>query len=341
MPEISVIIVNWNGKHFLNTCLTALRRQTFRGFETLLVDNGSHDGSTEYVQTHFPEVNLIALHENRGFAGGNIAGLEQSSGGIVVLLNNDTEADTRWLEQIHKAAQNFPEAGSFASKMMYFDNRQRLENCGFGLTAAGIVVDLGRDELDGPTWADPRRVFGACGGAAAYRREMIDHIGFLDPDFFMSYEDVDFGFRGQLHGYKCILVPSAVVYHRLGATRGKYPAAQVFLSQRNIELVYLKNMPLSLMLGTLPQRLLYELGGAVYFLKMGAGVPFFKAKMETLRQLPSVLRKRKTIQRTRTSSNAELRSMMQSAWLAVKWKRFSSAWLAAAHTAVQKSKSGP
>ena len=110
MPEMSVIVLNWNGKHFLETCLTALRRQTFRDFETILVDNGSTDGSTEYVRAQFPEVRLIELEENRGFTGGNIAGWEAvrkgAPEGLIVLLNNDTEAHPQWLEAFHKASRH-------------------------------------------------------------------------------------------------------------------------------------------------------------------------------------------------------------------------------------------
>src|SRR5260370_17760644 len=191
MPEMSVIIVNWNGKHFLETCLTALRRQTFQDFETILVDNGSKDESSEYVRTHFPEVNLIALGANRCFTGGNIAGYEQARGELIVLLNNDTEADVRWLEEMHKAYQEYPKAGSFASKMLYFDERNCIDNCGFEVTAAALTVELGRGEQNGPAWAEPRMVFGACGGAVACRRSMLEEIGFLYEDFFFVYENLD------------------------------------------------------------------------------------------------------------------------------------------------------
>src|ERR1039457_4092577 len=107
MPEISVIILNWNGKDFLDDCLVAMRRQTFRDFETILVDNGSSDGSVEYIRKHFPEVNLLALPENLGFTGGNIAGYAQARGELIVLLNNDTEAHPRWLEEIHQIGSQF------------------------------------------------------------------------------------------------------------------------------------------------------------------------------------------------------------------------------------------
>ena len=118
MPEISVIIANWNGKHFLQDCLSALRRQTFRDFETILVDNGSTDGSIQYIREHFPEVRLLALKENLGFTGANIAGYELAGGSLIVLLNNDTEADSEWLQEIHNGSVSFANAGSNATKMM-------------------------------------------------------------------------------------------------------------------------------------------------------------------------------------------------------------------------------
>jgi GT2 family glycosyltransferase len=321
MPEITVIVVNWNGKHFLEDCLGALRRQTFRDFETILVDNGSEDGSVEYVRRHFPEVRLIALSENRGFTGANIAGWEQARGNLIVLLNNDTEAHPHWLEQIHRASLEFPKAGSFASKMLLFDDRERVDNCGFAMTSAGSTIDLGRGQRDGPEWASAAKVFGACGGAAAYRRTMLEDIRFLDGDFFMIFEDVDLSFRSQLRGWECVFVPSGVVYHHLGATRSRDRSQNVFFSQRNIEFVYLKNMPIGLMLRSLPQRLLYELGAAIYFFRLGVGLAFLKAKWDVLIHLPRILQKRKVIQKRRKIENAQLLSLMRHDWLAKKWTK--------------------
>jgi GT2 family glycosyltransferase len=326
MPEISVIIVNWNGKHFLEECLGAIRRQTFRDFEAILVDNGSADGSVEFVRAQFPGVQLLALPQNLGFTGGNIAGYAQARGNIVILLNNDTEAHSHWLEEIHQASQRYPEAGSFASKMMYFDERSRVENCGFDLGTAGTTVDLGRDEPDGPAWTQPRKVFGGCGGAVAYRRGMLEDVGFLDPDFFMTYEDADLSFRAQLRGYECVYIPGAIVYHRYRATNSKTPSRQVFYSQRNIEFVYLKNMPLGLMLRSAPHRFLYELGAAIYFSRKGAGSAFFRAKLEVLRGLPAILRKRREIQRTKTVTNSRVKSMMKTSLFFNKLRKLRSAW---------------
>jgi len=326
MPEISVIVVNWNGKSLLEECLCALRQQTFRDFETILVDNGSEDGSAEYVRTQFPELKVVPLAENRGFTGGNIAGYEQASGDLIVLLNNDTEAHPKWLEEIHRASQEYPGAGSFASKMLYFDDRGRVENCGFDMGTMGATLDLGRDKPDGPDWAQPHKVFGGCGGAVAYRRRMLQDIGFLDPEFFMIYEDVDLSFRAQLRGYECVYVPAAIVYHRYRVTIGKAPLRQVFYSQRNIEFVYLKNMPLGLMVRSFPQRLAYEVGAAIYSARQGAGSTFLRAKLDVLRCLPSILRKRRQIQKSKTATDSHMRTIMRRSLFSAKWKKLRSVW---------------
>jgi GT2 family glycosyltransferase len=322
MPEISVIIVNWNGKHFLDVCLSALRRQSFRNFETIFVDNGSQDGSVEYVRCRFPEVKTIALEKNLGFTGGNIAGYEVATGELIALLNNDTEAHPDWLSSLHRGARSYPHAGSFASKMLYFDNRDRIENCGFNVDVAGTTIDLGRDEYDSPKWNLPRKVFGACGGAVVYRRSMLNRIGFFDPDLFMIYEDVDLSFRAQLSGYECVFLPDAVVFHRYRSSLKKQPALQVFYAQRNIDLVFLKNLPLNLILRSAPRRLLYELGSALYFSKLGAARAFMRAKFAVLRQLPSVFAKRRSVQRLKTISSQELRTLMRGSTFAAKWKKF-------------------
>jgi hypothetical protein len=339
MPEMSVIVLNWNGKHFLETCLTALRRQTFWDFETILVDNGSTDGSVEYVRANFPEVKLVELSENRGFTGGNIAGYEHARGELIVLLNNDTEADPHWLEEMHKASREYPNAGSFASKMLQFEDRERIDICGFNLSWAGTGMELGRGELDGPAWNEPRKVFGACAGAAAYRRSMIDEIGFFDADLFMTFDDLDLSFRAKLRGYECMFIPGAIVYHYASPTITKYPATKAYYSQRNIDVVYLKNMPLNLIVFALPKRLIFEIGCAVYFFRLGVGAAFLKAKLDVIRGLPLVLRKRREILGKKTLTNAQLRSLMQTYRLSSKWKKFAAAWRGPSPAALRERQS--
>jgi GT2 family glycosyltransferase len=326
MPEFSIIVLNWNGRRFLKTCLSALRRQTFRDFEVIFVDNASQDGSVEYVRMNFPEVFVVSLQSNLGFTGGNLAGYEHAAGEWIILLNNDTEADENWLAALHEAGEKHVGAGILACKMLYFDERKKIDNCGFDMTRAGTTVERGRDHSDGSRWNLECDVFGACAGAAAYRRSMLTDTGFLDSDFFMTYEDVDLSFRAQLRGHRCIFVPSAVVYHHYRATMKAYPSRQVYFSQRNIEFVYLKNMPLALMLRYLPQKVLYELGAALYFTRQGTGSAFVKAKLDVLRNLPSVLRKRREIQTRRILSNARILELFAQEHFRPKWTKFRQAW---------------
>jgi GT2 family glycosyltransferase len=337
MPDFTVIVLNWNGKHFLDVCLSALRKQLYSKFDVLLVDNASADGSAEFVETHFPEVKLIRLQENRGFVGGNLAGYERATGEWIVLLNNDTEADPCWLQGLSEAIRCHPEAGVLASKMLFYDERDRIDNCGFDVAAACTTIDLGRGEKDSDRWSRAAKVFGACGGAVAYRKSMLEQIGFLDPDFFMTFEDADLSFRAQLMGYECTFVPTAIVYHRYRGTMSKYPARQVYFSQRNIEFVYLKNMPTAIMLRYLPQRLMYEIGSAIYFTRMGVGKAFFKAKIDVLRQLPAVLKKRREIQSRRTIADAQLLTMLKRYHLGPKFKKFLSAFRRPKVSSVQES----
>lgn len=320
---ISVMIVNWNGRHFLETCLLSLRRQTFQDFETILVDNGSTDGSTEYVRSCFPEVKLISLPENRGFTGGNIAGWEQARGELIVLLNNDTEAHPQWLEEIDKASRAFPRAGFFASKMLQFDERNRIDNCGFTLTPTGVANILGLGEEDGAEWSVGREVFGACGGAAAYRSSMLEDVGFLDPDFFMIFEDVDLAFRAQLRGHKCVYLPEAMVYHRHHGTLKSHSSWQVLFAQRNKEMFYFTNMPLGPMVRAIPRRMLHEAAACAYFCALGHGSAFVRGKLDFLRTLGRTLRKRKEIQRSRTVSGAQFSEMLDRDSFLTGWQKLS------------------
>jgi GT2 family glycosyltransferase len=194
----------------------------------------------------------------------------------------------------------------------------------FGIACA--TVDLGRDEPDGSVWAQPPKVFGGCGGAVADRRTMLQDIGFLDPDFFMIYEDVDLSFRAQLCGYECVYIPSAIVHHRYRVTLGKAPSRQAFYSQRNIEFVHLKNMPLGLILRSASQRLAYEVDAAVYLARQGAASTFLPAKLEVLKCLPSILRKRKEIQEKKTTTNLQMRAIMRKSLFSNKWKKLRAVW---------------
>ena len=298
-PRVTVVVPNWNGERFLLTCLGSLRRQSFEDFETVLVDNGSTDGSVAFASCNFPEVRVLPLPENRGFSAAVNAGIRSSGAEYVALLNNDTETDPRWLEVLVEAADGCPEAGFFASKLVDFDDRRILDGAGDVFRRSGLPYRLGHGESDRGQYDEVTFVFGACAGAAMYRRSMLDDVGLFDEDFFANCEDGDLSFRAQLAGYRCLFVPGSVVYHMGSATFGKRSATSTRLGTRNSLCLLVKNLPAPLVPGFLP----FVLAGQLSRLIVTASTSTLKAHLEglagALRLLPLMLRKRREIQKRR------------------------------------------
>jgi GT2 family glycosyltransferase len=239
-PPASIIIPNWNGAAHLPTCLGALRAQTAAGAEVIVADNASTDDSRSLLARDFPEVRLIALERNLGFTGACNAGLRAARGDVLILLNNDTEAEPGWLAAVLDAFDRYPEAGSVASKMLLFDRRTVLHAAGDLFRVDGTPANRGVWEEDRGQYAEGP-VFSANGGSAAYRRSMLDDVGLLDDAFYFSLEDVDLGWRAQLRGWPCIYVPGAVVYHKLSATGGG--VTHSYYNGRNFLYVLAKDVP--------------------------------------------------------------------------------------------------
>jgi GT2 family glycosyltransferase len=253
VPLASVVIPNWNGAHHLPVCLGALRAQTYPRVEVILVDNGSTDGSQMLVAEQFPEVRLLALEHNLGLTGGNNAGFAAAQGEVLISLNNDTEADARFVEALVTALREHPEAGIAAAKMLLFDQRDILHSAGDGYGVDGIPFNRGVWEKDEGQYDQPGWIFGGCGGAVAYRRAMLDAVAprsttswsVFDETFFMYCEDVDLNWRSQLAGWRCWYAPQAIVYHKLSATGGG-PLASYYTG-RNTLWVIAKDYPGSLL----------------------------------------------------------------------------------------------
>ena len=242
-PVVSVIIPNWNGAHHLPTCLDSLRAQRWTDAEIIVVDNASHDESLE-VLARYPEVNVLPQRTNLGFTGACNAGLRVARGEMLVLLNNDTEADPHWLTALVDAFSRHPEVGLVASKMRLFDRRDVLHTAGDYVTPDGMAHNRGIWQRDEGQYNHEAYVFSACGGSAAYRRRMLEEVGLLDEVFFFSFEDVDLAWRAQLAGWRCLYTPDAVVYHKLKASGGGATAS--FYDGRNRIFTLVKNYPADL-----------------------------------------------------------------------------------------------
>jgi len=316
-PRVTVVIPNWNGEPFLRLCLGSLRDQSFRAFETIVVDNGSVDGSIALVKEHFPEVNVVPLGENRGIAAAFNAGIEASTAEYVVLLNNDTEQDPGWLEALVLAAEDHPESGLFASKLVDFHDRRVLDGAGDAMRLGGLPYRLGHGERDGVRFDNPGYVFGACAAAALYRRGMLDEVGLFDEDFVSYCEDGDLSFRAQLAGYRCFYVPGAVVYHMGSAsTGGKRSPTATRLGSRNSFSLLVKNLPLSTVPYILPFFALGQFGRLITAAVTGSLRAHLEGLAGAWRHLPLMLGKRAEIQKRKKISDAEVRRLLRESSLA-------------------------
>jgi GT2 family glycosyltransferase len=180
---VAVVVVNWNGRAYLDKCLSALRAQTYRAFEIVLVDNASIDDSVDLVRRQFPEVKVIRLDQNMGFAAANNAGIRATRSDYVALINNDAYAEPAWLAEMIEAAQARPAAGMIACKVLFDDDPRMINSAGLVIDWAGFCWDWRGGQLDQPAEAKTEEAFGPCGAAALYRRAMLDDVGLFDEDF--------------------------------------------------------------------------------------------------------------------------------------------------------------
>jgi len=316
-PEVSVIIATWNGRRYLEPCLEAVAAQEGIEAEVIVVDNGSTDGTVDLVRGRFPHVRLVTLAENRGFAGANNAGAREARGRFVAFLNNDTVADPGWLRALRGGID--PAAGFLltTSRLVYMHDASVVDSAGDGVFRWGGAF---KHHHGAPAHlaAVSREVFGICGGACLVSKAVFDEVGGFDEDFFFSHEDVDLSYRARLRGYRCRYVADAVVRHHGSGTSGGTTAFAVFQGQRNLEWMYLKNTPASLLVRTLPGHLLYNAAGAVHFARLGLLRPFLRAKAAAVAGVPRMWRKRAAVQRTRRVGAAAIEPILERRWLAAK-----------------------
>ena len=239
--SIAVVIPAWNGITLLPPCLDSLRAQTYRQFGVWVVDNASTDETAAMVRRDYPEVQLITLERNLGYTGATNVGIARSAGMWVAILNQDIVVDPHWLEGIAATAAAHPQAGAIACKIMLYDRRDHFHSAGDEYGVDGIPVNRGVWQLDRGQYDEETEVFGACGGAAVYRRAMLDEVGLLDESFFMYCEDVDLAWRQQLAGWRTVYSPRAVAYHHLSASGGGVTAS--YYTGRNTLYVMAKNVP--------------------------------------------------------------------------------------------------
>ena len=320
-PSVSVVIPSWNGRRQLGGVLESLEAQRFDDFEAIVVDNGSTDGSVEYLAEEWPWVRVLALDTNRGFAEAVNAGIAAGTSRYVALLNNDVELEPGWLEATTAVLDREPGTASVASKLLEWSRRNVLDGAGDLVGWDGYCVRRGKGQRDRGQYDESPRVLSACAAAALYRRQALDEVGPFDERFFAYIEDVDWGLRAQLAGWDCIYEPTAVAYHVGGESSSRIAGFELFQCHRNILLMMVKDFPAPALFAFVPWAVVRRFGSLVRAYLRGDAALLLRAWRAAGAELPAALEARRTIQSARKRDGAEMMRLMRPAYLGAGWRR--------------------
>jgi|SRR5579859_4900175 len=301
----SIIIVNWNGKKHLETCLSSLQKQNYSPVEIILVDNASHDDSVTYVHKHFPKIKIVINQENFGFAEANNIGYRQAKGEYIVFLNNDTRVSKNFLSELIKTIDSDPQIGGAQSKILLMDEPDRLDSIGSFLTETGFLYHYAVGKKDEPKYNHRIDLYSVKGACMIFKREalektLVDNEVF-DRRYFAYFEETDLCHRVWLAGYRIVYAPTSVIYHKMGGTsKGMDNAFIQYHSFKNRINSYLKNLNLVDLLTLLPLHLVICEGYSVYsVIKMRGSLGIFLAIQRAIAwnvtQLPVTLAKRRVV----------------------------------------------
>jgi GT2 family glycosyltransferase len=322
---VSVIVVNWNGMACLGECLESALQQSYPSKELVVVDNGSTDGSREWLRkNNLGRFLLVELPCNAGFAGGVNAGIRASRGEFAALLNNDAVADSDWLRQLVAMSMD-PAVGMVASKILFYEQRNVIDKAGHLLYPDGLNRGRGAGDVDCGQFDEPAEVFFPDGCAALYRRSMLEAVGLFDEQFFAYGDDADLGLRARWQGWRCVYAPGATVYHRHSRSLGKYSPEKAFLVERNRFWVAVKLFPWPLLLIS-PLLTLWRFFWHVCSMFSGRGlaggvareysawsllVAMIRAYVSGFAGIGNILQKRRQIFRARKIGNAEFYRLLR------------------------------
>ena len=311
VPQLTVIIVNFNGGAFLGRCLEALGSQSYRAYHTIVVDNASTDGSAHGMESRHPSATLVQAGRNLGFAAGNNLGLKHAGDARwIALLNPDAFPEPDWLERFVAVAERQTEFSFFGCRMLLADTPELLDGTGDMHHVSGVSWrrDYRVPLASGAAEAD--EIFGPCAAAALYSRRALDEVGGFDESYFCYHEDVDLAFRLRLRGHRCRYVPDAVVHHVSSGIAGRRSDFATYHGQRNLVWTYFKDMPAVLLWIYLPLHLLVNLAAVAVCAARGQLGVVLRAKRDALRGLPRVLAQRREVQAGRRVSARDLLAVM-------------------------------
>lgn len=278
MQKATVVIPNYNGMKFIKECLESLLEQDIplSEYHILVVDNGSTDGSRQLIEDAFPDVSLIALSSNTGFCHAVNAGIEAAATPYVILLNNDTKVHPRFVRALCDSMDARPEAFAVNANMRIWDRPELMDDAGDRYCALGWAYARGKGR-PAARYDSPAEIFSACGGAAIYRKSILEEIGLFDEGHFAYLEDLDIGYRARIYGYRSFYEPAAQVIHYGSASSGsRYNEWKTELAAANSIYVIAKNMPILQWIWNLPFLLPGFLVKFLFFCGKRMGILYLK-----------------------------------------------------------------
>src|SRR5712691_10328439 len=327
-PLVSIIVVNWNGLHLLDECLSSLARQTLKQTEIILVDNGSTDGSRDLIVSwaeRLPNAQTILLSYNSGFCKANNLAFAKARGEWIALFNSDAVAEPDWLQELMRYGDPSRRIGMVASKILFQDPQGVIDKAGHLIYWDGQNRGRGTMQADVGQYDKPEEILWPDACAALYHRKLFEETGGFDATFFAFGDDADLGLRARLLGWSAWYVPTAVVHHRHSASFGAYSPLKVMLVERNRLLLAIKNFPWTLLLQNpfwTMRRLWWNAYGVMQ--KKGAASRFVETNgwrqtlfnlcwsyLSAAKLLPEAWRRRRIIQRTRRISGRQMRQLFQ------------------------------
>ena len=292
----TVIIPNYNGMKFIENCMKALEQENSTNYQICVVDNGSTDGSKEWVEKNCPRVQLISLGENTGFCGAVNVGIKAAKTPYVILLNNDTEVQYGFVKALETALEKERKSFSVSAKMVDLYHKEVLDGVGDLYCALGWAFALGQGKSVKEHYTKPQEIFSACGGAVIYRKEALEEIGGFDQNHFAYLEDCDLGYRAQIFGYRNYYTPNAVVYHAgSGVSGSRHNEFKVNLSSRNSVYLIYKNMPALQIVFNLPLLIPGFVIKYLFFIRKGLGHTYRKGLFKGVKLCISEEGRRKKI----------------------------------------------
>jgi len=307
-PLVSIVILNWNGRKIIKRCLDAVLAQTYPNFEVILSDNGSTDGSVEFVRKNYPKVKIIENGRNLGCAEGNNVGMRIAKGKYICNLANDTKPDKNWLTEMVKVAESNEKIGAIGPKLVFMHNPKIINAAGTLASKDGLVRYRGWKEKDVGQYDKIEEVFAVNNVACMYRKKALEDAGLLDPEFFIYNEDADLGWRMRLRGWKSVYVP-ITVQHEVGTTMGKYSEKGAYYAHRNWIWMIIKNFSLSSLMLYSPFIIIWNVLSILRGFVRGSLVNL-KAIKDVIKDLPRVLKLRKEIQNRRKIPEWQIRRFM-------------------------------